>query len=479
MIKKIYSIRRFLLLSLFAAMALTTLITSLGNFYLDNKDITEHLDNLLRHAAQSFRSILSNDFLHKNFLELQQNINQNGQTNFIPTRFGGLFVSKYPIPFRYEFQIWSPTGKLLLHSKNAPITPLSDKVKGFASISIGNDQWRSYTETDAETKIRFIVAEKHLLRNILLHEIAVDDFYILLAIYPFAGLLIWFIVGKALGSINRVTEEVKHRLPNYLAPVDSTFAPDEIIPLVRELNKLFLRLQQAFDREKRFAADAAHELKTPLAAIKTQAQVGLKSEDDHERTEILQKIICASDRLTHIVQQLLTMSRIVPESGIVEELFPIDLAAIASEIIAQLVPSAIEKDIDIEMIATDHCYIKGNITAITILIRNLVDNAIRYCPEHCHIKIFISTDSKHVILKVADNGPGIPSELHRRVFERFYRVLGNHSPGSGLGLAIVQQIAELHNASIQLNKPDHGTGLIVSVFFPKTTGATPLHEKIT
>ncbi len=258
--------------------------------------------------------------------------------------------------------------------------------------------------------------------------------------------------------------------------------PIEIKPVIDEINQLFLRLQQVFEREQRFAADAAHELRTPLAALKTQMQVALQTKDLNEREIALQNVMFGIDRSSHIVQQLLTLSRLAPGGSHLEEIARVELPKLAADIIAQLVPAAVSKQIDIELAANKEMIeIDAHPVALGILIRNLVDNAIRYTPSHGKIKISVleDEDNNSIIFRVEDNGPGIPAELHNRVFERFFRVIGNKTTGSGLGLAIVEQIAVLHHAKVQLSSPTVGTGLIVEVIFPKPlpNHSTPLIKK--
>lgn len=173
------------------------------------------------------------------------------------------------------------------------------------------------------------------------------------------------------------------------------------------------------------------------------------------------------NRSTHIVQQLLTMSRLVPEAAHMEEKDEVNLSRLTREILAMLAPAAVEKQIDLEFESdAENLTVFGNSTALGILIRNLVDNAIRYSNEHGRIIVRLAKLPNEIMLEVSDNGPGIPAELQPRVFERFFRVLGNKSPGSGLGLAIVQQIAELHGGRLMLDTPKEGTGLIVRFFLP-------------
>lgn len=468
MIKHIHSIRRFLLVSLLTLMVITTLAISFGNFLLDQRDIDAHLDNLLRQMAHSLSSVLGmGHFIERNVHELQNNIDQaNGSLlkNLVEPAKQDDLVRFLPY---YEFQVFNAKGKMILHSKHAPPIPFTTKPSGFSVEQKGNHEWRIYAVRDDRTGMRFIVAEKYDLRKLLERNIFLDDIYILLIMYPLASLLIWLIVGVGFKSLNQVTAEVSNRLPSYLEPVNDSNVPEEIKPLIIELNRLFFRLQRAFEREQRFAADAAHELKTPLAALKTQAQVALKSQSAEELIDTLRRVIIGVDRMNHVVQQLLILSRLTPDSEWARSQMTVfEPARIASEVIAYIVPSALEKNIEIELRASQHIRMRAHQAAISILLRNLIDNAVRYSPENTLVMVEITEQEGCIVFKVIDQGKGIPEELRDRVFERFYRILGNRSTGSGLGLAIVQQIAELHQAHIQLLTPSSGIGLEFQVWFP-------------
>ena len=296
-----------------------------------------------------------------------------------------------------------------------------------------------------------------------------DDIFIMLLTFPLSGVLIWIIIGRGLRTLNDVTNEVANRAPSHLEPVDLKAIPDEIRPLIDELNHLFFRLKEGFDREKRFAADAAHELKTPLAAIKAQAQVAINTTNEEEKNLALSKLITCVDRGTHIIQQLLTMSKLVPHSPTAaNDFIPIKLSKIARDVLAMLTPSALEKGIELELSENPYTRpIHGNSTTIGILLRNLIDNAIRYSPNNSLILVRIYQEgSNTMVVEVNDQGPGIPVKQYSRVFERFYRIIGSKATGSGLGLAIVQQICDMHGASISLHSQKQGPGLSIKVHFP-------------
>ena len=462
------SIRKFLLINLLLAIAVTTTLTAIGNYFLDQKDIQDHLDTLMAVSALSYQALLGDDVHTRHLSEIQENLQH------IPQK----IEAYYPQPHLYEqapdyyldrfnFQVWSDDGRLLLHSPNAPSKPLYNPMTGFSDNVIDKLKWRVFSTYNSEAGVRTVVAERYDTRNDLGQRIAQDDIYIMLLTFPLSALLIWLIVGRGLKSLNQVAEEVSNRAPSHLEQVNITNVPTEMQPLVDELNKLFFRLKEGFEREKRFTADAAHELRTPLAAIKTQAQVALNSNNMDEKNIALKKLIASVNRSTHIVQQLLTMNKLVPEAASINDLDEVELTRVTRDILAMLAPAAVEKHVELEFDSDESIpNFSGNSTAIGILIRNLVDNAIRYCNTGDHILIRVYQQQKEVILEVNDNGPGIPTELQSRVFERFFRVVGHKSPGSGLGLAIVQQICALHHARVVLGTPISGTGLTVKVFFP-------------
>lgn len=309
---------------------------------------------------------------------------------------------------------------------------------------------------------------------------ATNDSLIMLISLPFLAIIIWIIVSRGLAPLNRAATEISNRAPTQLTPVDLDKIPAEIKPLIQELNDLFERLAETLEREKRFASDAAHELRTPLAILSTQTQIAIRAKTDEDRYEALAKIVSGVRRSGHIIHQLLTLSRMVPQAS-VEAPVIFNLGEPALEMVAELVPQALTKEIEIELDAPEPTYIKGNSVAISILLRNLIDNAMRYSPEEGLVIVSTRnlTEQNKVQLIVRDTGPGIPEELRERVFERFFRALGNKAAGSGLGLGIVKQIVKLHRGKITLrtpqdpeNDPKANKGLEIVIEFPAQPAPT-------
>jgi two-component system sensor histidine kinase QseC len=447
----IKSIRYFLLISLLLSITIASTITGIGNYLLDEQVIQPYLDGQLVKVA-ALVDILNQTTASDSRLRTEL-INYLREITPIPRQ-------------KFIFQIWRGDD-LVLNSSDDVKFSLKDSQLGFSDQFISGKDWRIYSAYNAKSKAKIIVGELYNIRRELADDIARSNANILLITYPVFGLLVWFIISFALRSVTKVTNEISNRASTYLEPVQLTEIPIEIKPLVAELNQLFIRLKLAFDRNKRFAADAAHELKTPLAALKTHLQVALKSTNEAERTKDLQKVLESVDRSSHVVAQLLTLSRLSEEEPLTD-MKPVDLHKQAMEIIAYLAPDALEKNIEIALgVPPSDTIILGNDTAIGILIRNIVDNAIRYTPPNGDVNVNIIDTGTQIILRVTDTGPGIPPDLRERVFERFYRILGTKASGSGLGLPIVNQIANLHHATINLATPPNGKGVQFDIAFPK------------
>jgi len=464
------SIRHFLIVNLLLTATIISLLIVFGNLMLSQNDIQKHLDHQLQQTAYLLYEILEDCYHHH--LPGNHIINAKDY-QFTHSLNNTLSKAKQPLMFdQYQFLIWNKEN-LTLKSIHAPLLAKPNQ-QGFKTMLIHKRKWRIYTYHHKKSTLTITITEPVIIREKLVKSMTHHNILILLLAYPIFGALIWFIVNYSLNSLKKLTNALVKRSATQLDPItDLMRIPIEIQPLIEALNQLFLRLNKAFMRNKQFSADAAHELRTPLAALKTQAQVAIRSITEKERQESLKKVMLGADRCTHIVQQLLALSRLGSEN-ISFDKQKINLTNIAAEIIAQLVPVALEKNIDIEMNQSQkNIQLNGNETAISILIRNLVDNAIRYTPEGGKVTIDVQQQPTYTMLKVTDNGPGIPIALHSRIFERFYRVLGSQSSGSGLGLAIVKQVAQLHHATIKLGTPKSGQGLIIRIIFPKLENSTP------
>jgi two-component system sensor histidine kinase QseC len=248
-----------------------------------------------------------------------------------------------------------------------------------------------------------------------------------------------------------------------MQPIAVNGAPSEMVPMLDALNSLFRRIGELLESERRFTADAAHELRTPIAAIRAQAQVALGATAEDERTHALQATLQGCDRATRLVEQLLTLSRL--ESGAERADVAVDLAGVVRQVVAELAPQALSKRQVIDVHASKPCTVQGDATLLSVLIRNLADNAIRYSPPGATVRIGVSNEQCAVRLSVEDSGPGMSPADMERMGERFFRVVGSGQDGSGLGLSIARRIAAAHQAVVHAAKSDSVGGLLVEVRF--------------
>jgi len=303
-------------------------------------------------------------------------------------------------------------------------------------------------------------------RNEVAAEIAQQLLKPMLFALPALALLLAIAIGFALAPLRRLARDVAARTADRLDPLPVESLPTEVAPLVTRLNSLFADIMRALENERRFTADAAHELRTPLAALKAQAQVALASVDAAERQHALTQILVGCDRATHLVAQLLTLARLDAETP--QQMQSIALRPIAEEVMAMSAGEAIERRCDL-VLGDGDAQVRGDAVLLQVLLRNLVDNALRH-GGGTQIDVSIIQNEGRAMLTVSDNGRGIAADETGHVRQRFYRSASADSPGSGLGLSIVGRIAELHGGTIGIGPPAKGNGVSVRVSLPLATG---------
>lgn len=373
-----------------------------------------------------------------------------------------------PVSHEYEqklnFQIWSGSD-LLLRSTTAPTKAMAGNKEGYSETVLNGHPWRVLTRWDARHEFMIQVAEPLIGRESLARHITLKMLVPTFITLPILALLIWFGVGAGLRPLKQLKQEVQQRAANRLEPLAMDGVPEEVAPLAQALNNLFSRLKQAIESERRFTADAAHELRTPLAALKIQAQVASRSTDETERHAALENVLKGVDRATRLVAQLLTLARVDPETAI-SSYKPVDLQGLTASVMNELESLAYVKQIKLTLAEGSPCIVLGNEDQLGLLLRNLLDNAIRYTPAHGHVSLTTLHNADGIVLEVQDTGPGISKTEREQVLQRFYRTPGSKEEGSGLGLSIVQRIAELHGAKLVLGDSDSGHGLLVKVIWP-------------
>lgn len=294
-----------------------------------------------------------------------------------------------------------------------------------------------------------VVAETGTKRSQLTNDIIKGVIIPQFVVLPVAALLVWFGLSRGVAPLNALQQRLRARRPDDLSPIDERAAPSEIAPLVGAINDLLNRLSANVQMQRRFVADAAHQLKTPLAGLRTQAELALRDASPDEMQASLRQLVTGSERATRLVNQLLLLAH--AESPAAVGLAPTDLNAVAYEQTTHWAPQALSVGTDLGFEGTEHALtIPGNSILLAELLNNLIDNALRYTPRGGRITVRVRALAASALLEVEDSGPGIPLGERERVFDRFYRVLGTTADGSGLGLAIVREIAQKHGATVRI-----------------------------
>lgn len=367
-------------------------------------------------------------------------------------------------------QIWDRDGVLVYWSRPGAGFPVPAS-EGYSNVNQNGREWRVYTHVEGTHALQ--VAHAMDERRKIATEVAWRTLLPLAALIPLLGALIWYAVGVGLAPLDRMSRAVAKRRPDAMAPLAQDNVPRELQPLAESLNALLARLDEALSAQRRFTADAAHELRTPLAALKLQVGLATRAHDDAQRAGALAELEAGVDRAAHLVDQLLTMARLEPESP-ERRSEPVDLAALARDAIVARAPLAGDKRIDLGHTGAASAAVTGDPAMLSMLLGNLLDNALRYTPAEGRVDVATEVRDGGVVLSVIDTGPGIPPAERERVFERFYRGTAQSAgpqTGSGLGLSIVRRIAAAHGATVSLDEGPDGRGLAVHVRFP-TAGTT-------
>jgi two-component system, OmpR family, sensor histidine kinase TctE len=310
-----------------------------------------------------------------------------------------------------------------------------------------------------------ITARDQFAREIILRMVLPQAVLILLA-----GFAVWYAVGRGLAPLSNLRREIESRSHRDLSALPEEHAPQEVRPLIRAMNDLLARLAGAISAQQRFIADAAHQLRTPIAGLKTQTELALRQSQLADVQATLRQLQTATERSTRLVNQLLSLARSEPGAGRGRAVERLDLVRMARDTTTEWVPLALARKIDLGYDGEDVAQrVAGDPLLIREMLGNLIDNAIRYTPVGGQVTVRVAGGPREIVLSVEDNGPGIPEQERSRVFERFYRVLGSGAEGAGLGLAIVRDIASSHGAEVMLADGAGGRGTVVRVSFPRAT----------
>lgn len=384
---------------------------------------------------------------------------------------------------KFYFQIISPGGKLIDGDADLPrpkVLPSSDEPI-FAYDYVNGQQVRTAIQRavvqEAPANLVFVlVAETIDSRKALASEMLVEMILTQLLFIIVGSAAVFFGISRGLSRLKLLEQELSSRSAEDLAPLSEDNAPVEVRPLVRAINELIQSLREDLESKQRFISNAAHQLRTPVAGLKTYVGLLKKQKTDENTAELIDQLDLGADHTTHLVNRLLSLAK-SERSGQLKFCL-IDLNKLAAQAALSLAPEAAKKDIELSLEAEENiAFIMGDTVSILELITNILENAILYTPAHGAVRVLVES-GETVRLSVEDTGPGIPQAEQEHVFERFYRVLGTGTSGSGLGLSIVKEIARSHNAIVQLGTGAGGIGTKVTVDFVRAANEELLSDKI-
>ena len=346
------------------------------------------------------------------------------------------------------------------------LAPPRQPESGFVTVTAPGGNWRVYTRVGDFDVVQ--IAQPMSVRSRQAAAVALRTALPLLLLLPLLGVLVWVVVGRGMDPLRRAALEVSQRSPDALQPIAQNGLPEEVQPLIGSLNGLLGRLSHALEAQRAFVADAAHALRTPVTALQLQIQLLERAQSVAEREAATARLKDGLKRMTHLVEQLLTLARQDPAQQL-RVAQDVRLDALAREVLAEQSVLAEAKSIDLGVVRAQPLKVSGDHESLRVLLSNLVDNAIRYTPSGGRVDVSVALEEGRPVLSVEDSGPGIPPHERARVFDRFYRVASGDGTGSGLGLAIVRNVAQRHDAQVELDSREGGRGVEISVRFPPSS----------
>lgn len=465
------TLRHQLLISLLAPIVLVTLISAVVTYYYAFNFATLAYDYALFDSARdiSRQTRVSQGSMRVDLpsaaLDMLESDTHDSVYYMVNDAKGAFVAGHRGLPLPTEE---APAGKPLYYDGNYRGSPI--RIAALHAAANG---------APAAEQVLVLVAETLNKRRALANEVLLGMLLPELLLIALVGALVWFGIERGLRPLATLQQEIGNRSHRDLSALPEQNAPGEVRALIRAMNDLLARLSSALSAQQRFIADAAHQLRTPLAGIKTQAELALRQQKMDEVHHTLLQLNTATGQTTHLVNQLLSLARAEPGASRTQAMEKIDVAEIARDTTTEWVPRALARNIDLGFDdtadataddATDgaaHAMIEGDTLLLREMLINLLDNAVRYTQPGGRVTVRVAANDNRVLLGVEDNGPGIPADERERVFERFHRVLGSGAEGCGLGLAIVREIAQSHNADARLGAGANDRGTLVTITFPR------------
>ncbi len=453
---EVRSLRRKLLLWLLLPMLLVWLLSGMGAYYLSSRFANAAFDRILADSARD--------------LALQVTVGNGRAVLDLPSAALAMFLSDEYDRIYYRV---TEAGRLVAGDPELPDVAampgepiaVSNGVLGGRPVRIVS-RYFELPGTGGKA-ILVQVAETLNKRRILVGHIITAVLALQFLLMAMVALIVWVGTGKGLSPLKALSGQIESRSYRELSPFEESGAPLEVRSIIRAINGLMRRLGEAIEAQQRFVANAAHQLRTPLAGLKTQTDLALRQTGDEDRARRLRQLGISADRTAHLVNQMLNLAQVEPWAGCAHEMNPLDLKELAREASMEWVPAALQKGIDLGCEGpAAPAVVRADRNRVRMLLDNLIDNAIRYTPAGGAVTVRAELSGGAAVLTVEDSGPGIPEPERESVFQRFYRLPNSSGEGSGLGLSIVREVAAAYGAEVRIEEPAGHRGTSVKVAFP-------------
>lgn len=451
------SIRKRILVRVLGLLLVSTLIMGWASHHDSTHEVEELFDAQLGQSARVLIGLLG---ASQGQIPTEQLAQALLETSGEHPKLGHRYESKL------AFQVRNAEGRVIARSFNVPPLTAADWQPGFADLQQAQHQWRSYVLESPDSGLAVWVGERSDVRGELVDKIVRGTLVPDLLGIPLLVLLVWFAIGSGLKPLDELARLIRLREPNSLQPIVLSDLPQELEPVQAALNRMLEQLHQLLARYQRFIADAAHELRTPLAVLKIHAENAMQANEPAERDQALQHLRRGVERATRLISQMLTLARLADDQQ--RQRVPVALLQSCRDAVAELLPLALRRDQELELVSDGSLpeQVEMEPGSLGMLLQNLVGNAIQHTPDGGRILISLQQQADQLVLRVEDSGSGVAPADRERLLERFH-TQGN-SQGAGLGLSIVQRIIERHQGSLLLGDSPLG-GLLVQASFPLGT----------
>ena len=432
---------RLLIIPLLLGLAIIGLVSYKGAYH----ETEEVYDAQLVHFARVLHKLMQHEIV-ENDLDIKRIDTLNA-------------TSLHSYEKHFAYRVWL-NDNLVLYTDNTDEFGPRTQTGGFTERMIRNTRWRIFVYNQDNVHVE--VAEEYEVRMDLIRHVLSGIFLPQLVLVPLLVVIIWLGVRQGVRPLEQLSTLINQRNPDTLEPIEWPILPKEVVPVTKAVNNLMLRMKGVLEKEKHFSNYAAHELRTPLAALKTQIQVALRESDLQKQKTLFAETIDSIDRMHHLVEQLLTFVRVQKVGSEAES---VNLSELVAEEMRKIAPYAVRKQVELQSDVTPAVHVNGNPDMLAVMLRNLLDNAIKYTNPQGEVSVVLRNENNTPLICISDTGIGINPEDRERMFDSFTRATNHQQSGSGLGLAIVKWVADQHRISINVFPAQTNQGTTIQLLF--------------